>query len=835
MAIQFIDEISGSDASLASKSAVAKSTITAITKANPCQVTLNSHGFSTGDFVNITGAGGMAQVNGITFQITVIDANNFTLDGINSTAYTTYTSGGVATPAISRANPAVVCIVGHGFGNGQVVTPSAIAGSTFPALNGGNFKIKNVTPNTFELTDINGNNIDTSGIAGHCSNAGTWAQWRKIAIQGITKANPAVVTAKAHGYNNGDLVIPEVAGMTEINLKAYTVANKTTDTFELSGIDSSAYGTFTDGTVTKPFKTPNGLSAYYSTSIAGRFFAGDSIRIGKTFVKDSSIQVGSGDIVFQKNQATVTTTVDLRSVLSVGNFIGLTSATVEGCLDSGDPTVTRPDIYYKIASMPNASTIILGTRYAGTSHTASSVNRLRLGTEIPLNGAVGTSTNTTATTGCIWEGGYDFIHNTAVARTNGQTAFQPTTTSGDVINWTVGGVGETVRYIGSFNASRGFRNSGTNCVVEYCYVNSRLNYCYELQGAGATDRYCTASSGTSILQGFYMSVATARLEYSYGTSVTNSCISSTAGVNVLNCRTDCCVTSGFNLATSSVATNCLADTCVSGFIIGSNVLLDNCIGTVCNNAIAPTTTTIGNVIKGGSYTNNTNAGIAFQACFQPMVDGVTFSGNTNDITIDQYTSNVRIWNCNTNAPTNWFISRVLNGGTVDVRDCTIDAPSIAKAIQVVAGVSYSLPQYTLENSFGLPDGQYFANSSYVRDYTDYKTSGYSMKLTNNTTLSNQIISQPMLSYGVNAGTGRTLTFWLKAVTAGWIGSITPILRLGGKIIKVGTPITSLSLDWDTSYSISATGSEIDHDGELQLEFINNANTVPIRLDNAVLV
>jgi hypothetical protein len=834
MATQYIDPINGSDASLASKSAVAKSTITAITKANPCQVTLNSHGFSTGDFVNITGAGGMAQVNGITFQITVIDANNFTLDGINSTGYTTYTSGGVATPAISRANPAVVCIVGHGYGNGQVVTASAIAGSTFTALNGGNFKIKNVTANTFELTDINGTNIDTSAIATACTNAGTWTQWRKIAIQAITKANPAVVTAKAHGYSNGQLVTLETTGMTEVNEKTYTVANATTDTFELSGINSSGYGTFTAGECNRAFLTVNTLMTYYSTSVAGRFFAGDTVKIGKTFVKDASIQVGSGNITFTRNSSTVTTSVDLRASLSVGRFIGLTSATVEGCLDSGDPTATRPDMYYKISAI-TASTITIDGRYAGATTTVSTVNRLRLGTEIPLNGAVGTSTITTSTSGCIWEGGYDYINNTLVARTTGQTALQPTTTSGDVIHWTLGGTAEILRYFGSFNASRGVRNSGTNCVAEYCYVNSRLNYCYELQGARATDRYCTSISGTGILQGFYMSVATARLEYSYGTSVSNSCISSTAGVNVLNCRTDCCVTSGFNLATSSVATNCLADTCVSGFIIGSNVLLDNCIGTVCNNAIAPTTTTIGNVIKGGSYTNNTNAGIAFQACFQPMVDGVTFSGNTNDITIDQYTSNVRIWNCNTNAPTNWFISRVLNGGTVDVRDCTIDAPSIAKAIQVVAGVSYSLPQYTLENSFGLPDGQYFANSSYVRDYTDYKTSGYSMKLTNNTTLSNQIISQPMLSYGVNAGTGRTLTFWLKAVTAGWIGSITPILRLGGKIIKVGTPITSLSLDWDTSYSISATGSEIDHDGELQLEFINNANTVPIRLDNAVLV
>src|SRR5687767_11527086 len=37
-------------------------------------------------------------------------------------------------------------------------------------------------------------------------------------ITGITKANPGVVTAVAHGYNNGDLIkIFDVVGMTQVN------------------------------------------------------------------------------------------------------------------------------------------------------------------------------------------------------------------------------------------------------------------------------------------------------------------------------------------------------------------------------------------------------------------------------------------------------------------------------------------------------------------------------------------------------------------------------------------------------------------------------------------
>jgi hypothetical protein len=313
--------------------------------------------------VHLATIGGMTQITNLTFTITYVDPNNFTLDGINSTAYTTYTSGGTATPAISRSNPAIVSSIAHGFGNGQVVTPTLITGhASFIALNGLNFKIKNVTADTFELTDLAGNNIDSSGFASPCTNAGTWTQWRKIAIQSITNANPAVVTANGHGYSNSQLIVLEVEGMTEVNGKTFTVANASTNTFELSGIDSSSYGTFTSGECNRPFLTPNVLATYYSAILQGRFYTGDSISIGKTFVP-ASVAVGSGNITFTRNSQTVTTSVDLRASLAVNNYIGLTTATVEGCFDSGDPTITRPDMYYRISAI-TASDITIETAYA---------------------------------------------------------------------------------------------------------------------------------------------------------------------------------------------------------------------------------------------------------------------------------------------------------------------------------------------------------------------------------------------------------------------------------------------------------------------------------------
>ena len=71
-------------------------TITGATKANPCVITATGHGYKTGISVTISGVGGMTQLNGNTYVITVIDANSFSLDGVNSTSYGTYTSGGSA-------------------------------------------------------------------------------------------------------------------------------------------------------------------------------------------------------------------------------------------------------------------------------------------------------------------------------------------------------------------------------------------------------------------------------------------------------------------------------------------------------------------------------------------------------------------------------------------------------------------------------------------------------------------------------------------------------------------------------------------------------------------
>lgn len=71
--------------------------ITGATQANPCVITIVAHGYSTGDMVMIAGVVGMTELNSKLYKITVIDADTFSLDGIDSTGYTAYTSGGTST------------------------------------------------------------------------------------------------------------------------------------------------------------------------------------------------------------------------------------------------------------------------------------------------------------------------------------------------------------------------------------------------------------------------------------------------------------------------------------------------------------------------------------------------------------------------------------------------------------------------------------------------------------------------------------------------------------------------------------------------------------------
>lgn len=70
--------------------------ISAITLSNPCEVTAPNHQFKEGQVITIFGAAGMTEIDGLASEISIIDENSFTMNSVDSSAFTPYTSGGVA-------------------------------------------------------------------------------------------------------------------------------------------------------------------------------------------------------------------------------------------------------------------------------------------------------------------------------------------------------------------------------------------------------------------------------------------------------------------------------------------------------------------------------------------------------------------------------------------------------------------------------------------------------------------------------------------------------------------------------------------------------------------
>lgn len=70
----------------------------------------------------------------------------------------------------------------------------------------------------------------------------------EIVITGATQTNPVVITANAHGFSDGDrVIITNVGGMTQLDNREFVVDNSTANTFELLGVNGTAFDAYTSG------------------------------------------------------------------------------------------------------------------------------------------------------------------------------------------------------------------------------------------------------------------------------------------------------------------------------------------------------------------------------------------------------------------------------------------------------------------------------------------------------------------------------------------------------------------------------------------------------------
>lgn len=190
--------------------------------------------------------------------------------------------------AVTSADPAVVTAASHGFANGTEVRITEVKGMT--ELNTNAYRVAEQTTNTFELfsnTKIN------------------------ATITAATQANPVVVTAAAHGLSNSDeITILNVLGMTELNGLGFTVANVTTDTFELSGVNGTGYTAYTSGGDVHPAIDGSALTTYISggkvrarvSTLAGLdHLEGESVTILAEGAAHSDKTVTSGAITLDRS------------------------------------------------------------------------------------------------------------------------------------------------------------------------------------------------------------------------------------------------------------------------------------------------------------------------------------------------------------------------------------------------------------------------------------------------------------------------------------------------------------------------------------------------------
>jgi hypothetical protein len=105
-------------------------------------------------------------------------------------------------------------------------------------------------------------------IYGFFSKATNWSS--RALIVDIAQTNPAFVAAPGHEFQNGDsITISGVLGTVEVNDNTYTVANATSEGFELSGIDATGYSTYQSGGVAE--KDLDGVSTDISLTNASIF------------------------------------------------------------------------------------------------------------------------------------------------------------------------------------------------------------------------------------------------------------------------------------------------------------------------------------------------------------------------------------------------------------------------------------------------------------------------------------------------------------------------------------------------------------------------------------
>ena len=244
-------------------------TITAATRANPVVITTSSHGYANGEEIYVTGVVGMTQLNNKFYKVADKTTNTYELtdiddNDIDGSAYTAYSSAGTAavvhtitTPYTSanlaklkfRQSNDTLYLTHTSYGPRKLVRTGAAnwtlseidfePDQTFPTVLSVTVNTTGSESDAYQVTAVAEETAEESLIA---------ISTTTETISGATQANPVVLTITGTSLANGDLIhVSGIVGMTEINGRRFTVANKATNSVELQGEDGSAHTAYSSG------------------------------------------------------------------------------------------------------------------------------------------------------------------------------------------------------------------------------------------------------------------------------------------------------------------------------------------------------------------------------------------------------------------------------------------------------------------------------------------------------------------------------------------------------------------------------------------------------------
>jgi hypothetical protein len=219
---------------------------------NPVRIVTTGHTFRTGDTVFVAGvAGGGGLANGPS-TITVLNRNEFTLNGKNGTTVGAFGAGprvtgdrflaeATITVATLSAPIEIETAAPHGCATGNRVRIDGVLGN----LAANNTDLRP----TWTVTEISPTRLSLDGSDGSLSAPYVRGTGRlrgpqvngTVPVLRAENANPIVVTAHGHGFMSGDVVtVANVRGNTNANVAGTPIRVLDANSFELVGIAGNA-------------------------------------------------------------------------------------------------------------------------------------------------------------------------------------------------------------------------------------------------------------------------------------------------------------------------------------------------------------------------------------------------------------------------------------------------------------------------------------------------------------------------------------------------------------------------------------------------------------------